>query len=293
MSRVSWMRSLVRLFRCCLAVTGAAVGYCLLAQVAQEQELFLTNRSQFCPSALFDEVFLISAATGVCCPARTIRVMVLADIRLYREGLAHLLAGEPRVTVVAAEPVTADSLLRVRSEHIDVVLLEGATACETRVVEELARLAPEAKVVAYGLVDEDRQAVRCAELGAAAFLTGEATAEQLVSAVCGVARGEVNCSPRLAALLIERLRTLAQGMPSVGNDARLTRRERGIVALIDEGLSNKEIATRLGIEVCTVKNHVHHILEKLEVTRRTQAAARIRHARLLKTAAQDFHRSGS
>jgi two-component system nitrate/nitrite response regulator NarL len=225
-------------------------------------------------------------------PATT-RVMVLADVRLYREGLARLLAGEPRLTVVAAEPVNESSLLRVHAEQIDVVLLEAATACETRVIEELARLAPGAKVVAYAVLDEDRQGVRCAEAGAAAFVTGEATAEQLAGAILGVARGEANCSPRMAALLIERLRTLAQRMAPAGPQARLTSRERGIVALIDEGLSNKQIATRLGIEVCTVKNHVHHVLEKLEVTRRSQAAARLRHSRLIRSSIQGFSRSGS
>jgi two-component system, NarL family, nitrate/nitrite response regulator NarL len=219
--------------------------------------------------------------------------MVLADVRLYREGLASLLAGEPGLTVVAAEPVNENSLLRVRAEQIDVVLLEAATACETRVIEELARLAPGAKVIAYAVLDEDRQAVRCAEAGAAAFVTGEATAEQLVGAILGVARGEANCSPRMAARLIERLRTLAQRMAPAGPHARLTSRERGIVALIDEGLSNKQIAARLGIEVCTVKNHVHHVLEKLEVTRRSQAAARLRHSRLIRSGVPGFPGSGS
>jgi DNA-binding NarL/FixJ family response regulator len=131
--------------------------------------------------------------------------------------------------------------MRARAEHTDVILLEATTACETRVIEELALVAPEAKVVAYGILDEDRQALRCAEAGAAAFVTGEATAEQLVSAILGVARGEVNCSPRLAALLIKRLRSLAQHMAPVGTDARLTPRERGIAALIDEGLSKRRL----------------------------------------------------
>jgi DNA-binding NarL/FixJ family response regulator len=223
----------------------------------------------------------------------TARVLVLADVRLYREGLAGLLAGEPSLTVVAAEPVNESALERVRAERIDVVLLEAATACETRVIEELARLAPETKVVAYAVLDEDRQAVRCAEAGAAAFVTGEATAEQLVAAILGVARGEANCSPRMAALLIRRLRTLAQGMRPAEAYGELTSRERSIVALIDDGLSNKQIATRLGIEVCTVKNHVHHVLEKLGVTRRSQAAARLRHSRLIRTGIQASPGTGS
>jgi len=222
-----------------------------------------------------------------------IRVMVLADVRLYREGLAQVLGADARLELVAAEPANVECLLRLRLEHIDVILLEAATLCEKGLTEDLSRLAPGTKVVAYGIVDEAHQALRCAEAGAAAFVTGDATGEELVSAVLGVARGEVNCSPRLTALLIERLRILAQGLAPVGDQARLTRRERSVVILIDEGLSNKEIAARLGIELSTVKNHVHHVLEKLEVTRRTQAAARLRHARLLRPTAQGLTGSRS
>jgi DNA-binding NarL/FixJ family response regulator len=94
-------------------------------------------------------------------------------------------------------------------------------------------------------------------------------------------------------LLVRRVRALSQGLaPNVPHD-RLTPRERGIVALIAEGLSNKEIAVRLGIELCTVKNHVHHILEKLHVARRTQAVARVRRTRLLRPAANSPGGSGS
>jgi two-component system nitrate/nitrite response regulator NarL len=224
---------------------------------------------------------------------QTVRVMVLADVRLYREGLTRLLAGQEGLTVVGAAAVTEDSLLRVSAEHADVVLIEGATACETSVVRELARLAPEAKVVAYGVVDEDRQALRCAEAGVAAFVTGEATGEQLVGAILGVGRGEFSCSPRIAALLLRRVRALSQGVGPHVAHARLTPRERAIAALVADGLSNKEIAARLGIELCTVKNHVHHILEKLHVSRRTQAAARFRRTRPLKPRVPSLSGSGS
>jgi DNA-binding NarL/FixJ family response regulator len=213
---------------------------------------------------------------------QTTRVAVLANVRLYREGLARLLAGCPSLTVVAAFPVNEDSLLRVHAEHVDVILVEAATVCETHIVQDLARLAPEAKVVAYGVLDEEQQALRCVEAGAVAFVSGEATGEQLVSDILSVGRGEINCSPRVTALLVKRLQTLSYGLAPEGKHARLTPRERGIVTLMDEGLSNKEIAKRLGIELCTVKNHVHHILEKLQVTRRTQAVARVRRSRILR-----------
>ena len=90
-----------------------------------------------------------------------------------------------------------------------------------------------------------------------------------------VARGETLCSPEVAAALMDRVATLALGAPS-GSDARLTKREAQIVALLEEGLSNKEIAQRLVIEVATVKSHVHNILEKLKLSGRSDAAEWVR-----------------
>jgi two-component system, NarL family, nitrate/nitrite response regulator NarL len=223
----------------------------------------------------------------------TVRVVVLADVRLYREGLTRLLAEQPGLTIVGAAPVTQEALTRLAADAPDVILVEAATACETGVVRDLARLAPDAKVVAYGVVDEERQALRCAEAGVAAFVTGEATGEQLLDAILGVGRGEFSCSPRISALLVERVRTLSQSAAPAPPHAPLTPRERAIADLVAEGLTNKEIAARLGIELCTVKNHVHHILEKLQVTRRTQAAARFRRTRSPRSPAASLPGSGS
>jgi two-component system, NarL family, nitrate/nitrite response regulator NarL len=208
-----------------------------------------------------------------------VRVIVLADVQLYREGLARLLGENELIVVAGAGPTDRSCLPCIRSERPDVVLLEAGSACRPAFVYEIERAAPDARLVAYGVVDEGRQALECAEAGVAAFVSGEATGEQLVSTILGVARGEFSCSPRFAAALVQRIRTLAQSRVPATEDSPLTGRERGILALIDEGLSNKEIAARLGIEVCTVKNHVHHILEKMHATCRSQAAARARSMR--------------
>ena len=96
---------------------------------------------------------------------------------------------------------------------------------------------------------------------------GDATAQELVATIQGCACGEFHCSPRMAAMLVRRVSALAQGVAEDRRDDDLTLRERTIVGLIDNGLSNKEIARRLGIELSTVKNHVHRILEKLHAPR--------------------------
>src|SRR2546421_13075479 len=117
-----------------------------------------------------------------------------------------------------------------------------------------------------------------AEAGAIAYVPREASLEDLVAVIECAVRGEAVCSPRVAGALLRRIAVLATDGRSDRVPARLTKREREIMGLIDEGLSNKEIAKRLRIEVATVKNHVHNILEKLQVHRRGEAAARVRAA---------------
>ena len=115
-----------------------------------------------------------------------------------------------------------------------------------------------------------------AEAGIAGWVTREASVDDLRATVASAAAGEAVFSPRLAASLLRRVAALASERRVGAQATPLTRRQREILALIDEGLSNKEIARRLSIEVATVKNHVHNILEKLEVTRRAEAAALVR-----------------
>ena len=99
--------------------------------------------------------------------------------------------------------------------------------------------------------------------------------DDLTSTIISVTRGELLCSPRVAATLLRRVGALANGARAPHALRGLTFREREVLDLIDGGLSNKEIAVRLHIEVATVKNHVHNLLEKLHVTSRAQAAAQL------------------
>ena len=204
------------------------------------------------------------------------RVVVLADVRLYREGLVAALAGHTELSVVGAESIGLTGLDLVATALPDIVLLEAAAACVPGVVRSILGRASAAKVIAYAIADEGNDAIRCIEAGAAGFVSREANVEELVTTILRVVQGEFPCSPRVAALLAARISDLAGERGANERAATLTVRERRIVQLIDEGLSNKEIARELGIEVSTVKNHVHHILEKTRAARRAQAAARVR-----------------
>ena len=108
------------------------------------------------------------------------------------------------------------------------------------------------------------------------FVERDAGLDELVTSIVCAARGEASFPPPIATTLLRRVASLS-GAPGVSADvAGLTARERQIVEVIAEGLSNKEIAARLSIEVATVKNHVHNILEKLQVSRRSEVVTQLR-----------------
>jgi DNA-binding NarL/FixJ family response regulator len=134
---------------------------------------------------------------------------------------------------------------------------------------------PEVKVVAFAVPETESDIIACAEAGVAACVTREASFGELVATIERVGSGESLCSPQVAAVLLRRVATLAAAR-SVEPASALTGREREILDLIDEGLSNKQIAQRLCIELPTVKNHVHNLLEKLDVQSRYEAAALMR-----------------
>jgi two-component system, NarL family, nitrate/nitrite response regulator NarL len=208
-----------------------------------------------------------------------IRVLIVNDSPLYREGLAHVLGTFENVSVVGAVASPDEILARVADFHPDVILVQLTGHQGPAALRSIGDAAPDAKVVALGVPNADQSILACAEAGAAGYHLQHESLEDLVATIETVARGEVMCSPRIAATLFRRIGELAAERRAWAAQARLTPRELEIVDLIDRGLSNKEIALCLSVEVRTVKNHVHNILEKLHVQRRGEAAAWVRNRR--------------
>jgi two-component system nitrate/nitrite response regulator NarL len=204
------------------------------------------------------------------------RVAIITDIRLYREGLADVLGRKPEIEVVGT---AADGELAVDCvERLapDVALLDMAMLDSTRTVRALVAAAPTVKVVALGVPEIERHVLACAEAGVAGYVPREGSLDDLVATLESVALGEVPCSPRIVAGLFRRLATLAHERRPERVTRRLTARETEILQLVDAGLTNKEISRRLYIELPTVKNHMHNILEKLQLSNRAEAAAWMR-----------------
>ena len=205
-------------------------------------------------------------------------MLVVSDVRLYRDGLSEILAGEPRLQVVGAAADAASAARLAAEYRPDVALVDMAMPQSHTAVSTIAAATPGVKVVALGVHERERDLVACAEAGVAGYVPRAASVQDLVTVLEGVGRDELPCSAQTAATLWKSVVALARGGRSAASPALatpLTPREREIGALLEAGLSNKDIAVRLGIEVATVKNHVHNLLDKLQVHRRGQAAARL------------------
>jgi two-component system, NarL family, nitrate/nitrite response regulator NarL len=204
-----------------------------------------------------------------------VRIVVVGDVRLYRDGLALILATRPRFDVLGTAATVADALELISTQQPDVVLLDTGTPQALSLVRHVHEALPRTQVVALTVPEVEETVIDCAEAGVAGYVTRDGSLADLVDAIESATRGETTCSPRIAAMLLRRV-AAAPRQRSVAHVAELTAREREIARLIENGLSNKDIARQLFIEVSTVKNHVHHILEKLRVTRRSDVVARVR-----------------
>jgi two-component system nitrate/nitrite response regulator NarL len=207
-----------------------------------------------------------------------VRVLIVADVRLHREGISAALGQRPGIEVVATADAV-EGLAAARNCRPDVIVIDMTTPESVRSLRAISATLPGAKLLALAVLEAEQEVLACAEAEVVGYVSHEASLEQLADAVRRTACDDLACSPAIAGALARRVKTPADGTQDPGEpEARLTRRELEIAALVDQGLSNKEIARRLCIEVPTVKNHVHHILEKMGVHRRGEAAARIRGA---------------
>jgi two-component system nitrate/nitrite response regulator NarL len=202
-----------------------------------------------------------------------VRVFILADVSVHRVGLQEALEREARIHVIGATATVQQSIAEIADLAPDVVLLDVAGEDRVAAITALVHAIPGVKVVACAVPETEHDVIPCAEAGAAACLLRETHLVDLVATIERVASGESSASPRVAAMLLRHVATLAA---TDSPEAHLTAREEEVLGLIDDGLSNKQIAGRLSIELATVKNHVHNILEKLHVHRRYEAAARMR-----------------
>lgn len=206
-----------------------------------------------------------------------ISVVLIDDNRLLREGLAVLIRKQPGFLVLAASADIDDALQTVRQAKPSVVLLDFSLENHDslRVTGTVHQEVPEAKVIVMGLLPAQEDVADFVTAGASGFIMKDGSFDDFLDTIRAVAGGGQVLPQELTSSLFTQIAALAirKGKPRLLEAVGLTERERQVIDLIAEGLSNKEIAARLHIAVHTVKSHVHNVLEKLALRTRLEVAA--------------------
>jgi two-component system, NarL family, response regulator DevR len=203
--------------------------------------------------------------------AADVRVFLLDDHEIVRRGIADLLDAEDGIAVVGEAGTAAEALARIPAVRPDVALLDARLpdGSGIDVCRDIRSSMPEVRCLILTSYDDNDALFAAVMAGAAGYLLKEIRGSNLVDAIRQVAAGKSLLDPAVTGRLLTRLR---DGEPKDERLASLTAREREILALITEGMTNKQIGERLFLAEKTVKNYVSGLLAKLGMERRTQAA---------------------
>ena len=208
-----------------------------------------------------------------------IRVLPIIEVRLIANIFADVLGSEQGISVVGCATNARDGLEIIRETSVDVALVsaglpDGSTL---QLIRAMLDISPATKVLALGLSENPDDVLKYIEAGAAGYILKDSSLANLVEILKSTQRGEAHVSAKIAGAMIERLSRLARVFSTVENEitdgVRLTPREQQVLQCIGKGCTNQEIAALLLVEIGTVKNHVHNILEKLNVSNRDEAAS--------------------
>jgi DNA-binding NarL/FixJ family response regulator len=208
--------------------------------------------------------------------------MLLTSVRLFGEALERCLSGAEGVSLRKVSTTLEELRQALPDTPVDVILVDVTQDIDFREVGELAATHPDVAFIAVGLKE---QASHAGKSGFAGYVARDASIASLVAAMADASAGRLTCSGELASHLLRAL--FQQTQPRIldrwasgtgGSFDGLTRRERDVARLVGQGFSNKEIARDLCLSLATVKHHVHHVLEKLQLNRRAQVSARLVHA---------------
>jgi DNA-binding NarL/FixJ family response regulator len=199
------------------------------------------------------------------------RILLYARVRLFGESLGACLEDEDAVTAVAVEHQSLDLGRRATAFEADIILFDVTPRSELATVRAVTDECPGTPIVALAVPQFADDVIACADAGFVSYVPRDSSLADLMLILRMALRGEAQCDPRIARSLLEEIRRRRDPDVFRDPDAQLTRREVETLRLVSLGLTNKEIAAQLNLSVATVKNHVHAVLRKLELKRRTEA----------------------
>ncbi len=194
-------------------------------------------------------------------------VLIISDVNLFRNGIAFGLEQIGEMHILDSV-CSNQALAAIFAQSPDMIILDVSRPDAHKLSRQLRDRDENFCIIGFGIGNSD-EVIACAEAGLSAFVGQNSTIEELNEVALKALQGELVCNPKITAQLVRHIALLAEHKAPV-HDARLTCREEEVAGLVERGLSNKEIAIKLGISPATVKNHVHMILEKLNVGRRAK-----------------------
>jgi DNA-binding NarL/FixJ family response regulator len=216
---------------------------------------------------------------GSTVPSETIRVFLLIENRLLREALVRLFRKRSDLTVVGQSGQADLNVAQTLDSNCDVLVVASFQTNwlpATLALESIGQLG--IKVVLIGMDCDEAQFLATVRAGVKGYLLKDASASDVLNAVRSVFRGEAVCPPQLCFALFHFVAQMSKGMPTPGPTSRpeLTLRQQQLVSLVAQGLTNKEIASRLNLSEFTVRNHIHRILKQVDAESRSEAIDVIR-----------------
>lgn len=213
----------------------------------------------------------------------TVNIFLVIRNRLLRESLARLFEKENDLHVVGQDHYSERMLMQIVELQCDVLLLDlpGVLDSPHKIIPQLKTNSPHSGIILMGMDEDVGTFLRAVESGIAGYLLQEASATDIIAAIRDVARGGAACPPQLCLALFQRF--ARESKANVGalnqriiNKLGLTRRQQQLVMLVETGLTNKEIASRLNLSEFTIKNHIHALMKKLDAANRQEAIENIR-----------------
>ncbi|HSB70452.1 MAG TPA: response regulator transcription factor [Candidatus Methylomirabilis sp.] len=213
--------------------------------------------------------------TGEAEPAERLRMLLVDDHALVRRGIATFLAACPDIEVVGEAENGVHAVVKAAELMPDLILMDIQMPVMDglEATRRIKAAHPYLKIVMLTIAEEERNLFEAIKAGAHGYLLKSSQPDEFLARVRGISQGEAPISHVMAAKILEEFGRHPQGNPSDVPASKLTPREHEVLQFLTQGHPNKEIANTLGISEGTVKNHLKHILAKLHLQNRVQAAA--------------------
>jgi len=223
---------------------------------------------------------------------KKIRLLLIEDNRLLRDGIFSILKSHKDIVIIAASGDGKNTLIKIKQLKPNVVLLDLGLRSQNslHVVEIVKKDFPEAKIIVMDLAPVQADILQYVKAGANGFILKDASLNDFLITIRTVAEGSTVLPPLLVDSLFSQIvdHAVREGKSKLKEAVRMTKREREVIGLLSEGMSNKEIGQKIRVSTYTVKSHIHNIMEKLALHTRLEIANYSYSGETLKTIAKSI-----